>query len=247
MNDLLTAKQVQETLNIDRTTVYRMLKDGRLNGIKIGQHWRFPKEQILSIVSGKTSPGQSPEELTTASFPIHCIQGLQDVFAEIASLGSITVDQYGNKITALSNSCDFCRLIQTSPKGLTACHTSWKSIAEDNDRDGEFFVCHAGLFYTHAQMRTGKGFDSFLIAGQFFPNQQEKDRAAVKVTNLATAYKIDSDALQTAFQSVSVLSGKARLHLNNWMGQVAQTLVSLMSERYRLIDRLKKISEISSI
>ncbi len=29
MNDLLTVKEVQDILSVDRTTVYRMLKDGR--------------------------------------------------------------------------------------------------------------------------------------------------------------------------------------------------------------------------
>lgn len=34
MSEFLTARQVQKLLSIDRTTIYRMLKDGRLNGIK---------------------------------------------------------------------------------------------------------------------------------------------------------------------------------------------------------------------
>ncbi|MCA9947998.1 MAG: helix-turn-helix domain-containing protein, partial [Anaerolineales bacterium] len=37
MEDLLTTRQVQELLQVDRTTVYRMRKDGRLTGVKVGQ------------------------------------------------------------------------------------------------------------------------------------------------------------------------------------------------------------------
>ena len=36
MPNLLTAKEVQELLSVDRTTIYRMLKDGRLKGVKVG-------------------------------------------------------------------------------------------------------------------------------------------------------------------------------------------------------------------
>jgi len=247
MDDLLTAKQVQEILNIDRTTVYRMLKDGRLNGVKIGQHWRFPKEQILSIVNGRASLGQYSAESGAASFPIHCIQGLQDVFAEMAGLGSVTVDHTGKEITALSNSCDFCRLIQSSSTGLAACRASWSAIVRDKHEKEEFFICHAGLYYTYAQMRTGKGFDSFLVAGQFFPSEKDKDRSAGRVADLSKVYQIDAKALQRAFNAIPVLSEKSRQHMNDWMGRVAQTLVNLISERFRLMERLKKISEISSI
>ncbi|MGB9754636.1 helix-turn-helix domain-containing protein [Roseiflexus castenholzii] len=41
MNDLLTTREVQDLLKLDRTTVYRMLKEGRLTGVKVGQQWRF--------------------------------------------------------------------------------------------------------------------------------------------------------------------------------------------------------------
>lgn len=247
MDDLLTAKQVQEILNIDRTTVYRMLKDGRLNGIKIGQHWRFPKEHILAVIKGKHSSAYGSDELSLGTFPVHCIQGLQNVFAEIAGLGSVTIDQNGNEITNLSNSCTFCRCIQSSPEGMAACRNSWKTITETMEKEEDFFMCHAGLYYTHAQMRSSNGKDYFLIAGQFFPGQKEKDQAAAHIMDIAATYKIDSEELQKNFRSIPVLTEKTKIHLNRWMEQVAQTLVSLMSERHHLIGRLKKISEISSL
>ena len=53
MEAFLTSKQVEELLNVDRTTIYRMLKDGRLTGAKIGKHWRFSfrKLKIFCLVS----------------------------------------------------------------------------------------------------------------------------------------------------------------------------------------------------
>ena len=56
MPDLLTSKQVQEWLLVDRTTVYRMLNDGRLKGTKIGHQWRFRREDVLELLSGDASP-----------------------------------------------------------------------------------------------------------------------------------------------------------------------------------------------
>ena len=34
MTDLLTTRQVQDILKVDRITIYRMLQDGRLKGVK---------------------------------------------------------------------------------------------------------------------------------------------------------------------------------------------------------------------
>ena len=48
-NKLLTAKQVQDLLHVDRTTIYRMLKDGRLNGVKVGKHWRFSAQEVNDL------------------------------------------------------------------------------------------------------------------------------------------------------------------------------------------------------
>ena len=46
MADLLTTKELQEILNIDRTTIYRMAESGRVPAVKVGNQWRFPKQQI---------------------------------------------------------------------------------------------------------------------------------------------------------------------------------------------------------
>ncbi len=61
MNDLLTSRQVQEILKVDRITIYRMLNDGRFKGVKIGQQWRFhlsDVERMLGIVSTEEESAQ---------------------------------------------------------------------------------------------------------------------------------------------------------------------------------------------
>ena len=46
MLNLISAKDVQELLQVDRSTVYRMAEDGRLPAIKVGRQWRFEAEAI---------------------------------------------------------------------------------------------------------------------------------------------------------------------------------------------------------
>ena len=43
---LLTTRQVQEFLNVDRITVYRMVESGQIPGMKVGGQWRFSQTAI---------------------------------------------------------------------------------------------------------------------------------------------------------------------------------------------------------
>lgn len=44
--DMLTAREIQERLQIDRSTIYRMAEAGQLPAIKVGKQWRFPADQF---------------------------------------------------------------------------------------------------------------------------------------------------------------------------------------------------------
>ena len=46
MDTLLTTRQLEDLLQVDRVTIYRMLDDGRLQGFKFGSQWRFSREAI---------------------------------------------------------------------------------------------------------------------------------------------------------------------------------------------------------
>ena len=46
MPDMLTAKDMQELLKVDRSTIYRMAEAGRMQAIKVGKKLRFPEDQL---------------------------------------------------------------------------------------------------------------------------------------------------------------------------------------------------------
>ena len=46
MDALLTVRHLQDLLQVDRITIYRMLDDGRLRGFKVGGQWRFSRQAI---------------------------------------------------------------------------------------------------------------------------------------------------------------------------------------------------------
>jgi hypothetical protein len=75
----------------------------------VGGQWRFTQEGISSLIGGPSSAKVEPPPVPTDILPLHWVQPIQQVFAEIAQVGSLT---------DISNSCTFCNLILESEPNL---------------------------------------------------------------------------------------------------------------------------------
>jgi excisionase family DNA binding protein len=249
MDDLLTSKELQELLKVDRTTVYRMLKDGRLTGIKIGEQWRFSRDEVNALLSGSPSPGSSPASVgpvLTSILPLHCVQRLQNVFAEVAGTGAVTTTASGEPLTEMSNSCRFCNLILASESGRQACIASWSKLAEQSGHEPQFATCHAGLQYARARIELNGRLEAMLISGQFYAEAPTPDEEATRIQHLAAQYGLDPRALTEAAQEISVLDEHKRARIGAWLQSVAHTFEEIGHERAELMDRLRRIAEMST-
>ena len=45
-SNILTVDELSEYLQVHRTTIYRLLKQGKLPGFRVGSDWRFNLEAI---------------------------------------------------------------------------------------------------------------------------------------------------------------------------------------------------------
>ena len=59
MATLLTTKDLQALIHVDKSTIYRMAEDGRLPAIKVGRQWRFPADGIQALLGNGVVP-QTP-------------------------------------------------------------------------------------------------------------------------------------------------------------------------------------------
>lgn len=244
MDDLLTTKELLDLLKIDRTTVYRMLNDGRLSGVKVGGQWRFPRRDVEALLSGKATEPESPL-LSSEVLPVHCIQGIQSVFAEVASLGAVTTTPDGEPLTEISNSCSFCQLIMGTPTGRQACTNSWRDLAHKPEHRTPFVSCHAGLQYARARIEIDGVFMAMLVAGQFHAEKPDPAEEADRVQALAEAHGIPVAELAGAARELPVLSAKHRERIGSWLETVAGTFESLGHERAELMHRLRRIAAMS--
>jgi excisionase family DNA binding protein len=254
MSELLTTKQVQDLLQVDRTTVYRMLNDGRLSGMKIGHQWRFPRQEVDRLLSGDIWAEQPPRSTVGGQpqgarhvLPLHCVQPVQDVFAELAQVGSVTTAPDGQPLTRLSNSCRFCSLIQSTETGMQACIASWHRLAQQPERRPRFAACHAGLQYARARIRIEGELAAMLVAGQFYADAPDPAQERTRVEDLARAHGLAQADLLQAAQDIPVLDDRKREQIGLWLEKVASTFENISVERSELMGRLQQIAIMSTL
>jgi excisionase family DNA binding protein len=48
--DLLTANEVSEYLRIPKSTLYKLVQEGKIPGFKVGRHWRFRRAVVQAWI-----------------------------------------------------------------------------------------------------------------------------------------------------------------------------------------------------
>src|SRR3972149_2188107 len=108
MTDLLTTRQVQDILKVDRITIYRMLQDGRLRGVKVGSQWRFTSTEVERLLSGQSQINEVATD-SAAVFPVHCVQTIQNLLSGVSLMSALVLDANGDPVTEFSAQADLSR------------------------------------------------------------------------------------------------------------------------------------------
>ena len=248
MSDFLTTKQIQELLQVDRTTVYRMLSDSRLSGIKIGNRWRFYKakvDDLLADTPPTTEPTPAPPATSFEVLPLTCLQGMQSVAAEAMGIGAIITDTTGQPLTKMSHPCGFCQLIYGSEKGRAACLANYTQLANRAESAFPQNTCHAGLRCIAGEIKINGVKTAVFIAGQYKSSAQENH--AQHVQQLAAAYDLDADELAAAATEIPTFDPAQQQKIAAWLPKLTGTLSEIGQERAELLGRLQRIAAMSAV
>jgi excisionase family DNA binding protein len=245
MTDFLTAKQVIELLNVDRTTLYRMIKENRIKGVKVGSHWRFSANEVDAIMNGRTPDISYSFEPPKEVLPIHCIQPIQEVFSDIIGVTALTTDSDGNPLTEISNPSQFCKMIMSAELGRQACRNSWKNLKFSNDGKPVFNTCHAGLKYSGASIKLENAEVAKLITGQYFISKPKADFNK-NIKSLAQHFGLDNKELLAAAGRITILEERTKQVMAKWLLKIARSFERMAEERKALLNKLKNIAEISN-
>jgi excisionase family DNA binding protein len=192
--ELLTARQVQTMLHIDRSTVYRMAEDGRLPAIKVGRQWRFPADHLTALLEapsglGAPAPLGAPVSPTTpVSAPVpapaaslvptgsnapgisaEVASAVAQVAADLLAVMMVVTDMDGHPITGVANPCPWFAERAGDPGLLKACTAEWQQLADDADFAPRFATGALGFECARAFVRCGTSLVGMVLAGGLAP------------------------------------------------------------------------------
>jgi excisionase family DNA binding protein len=195
LDALLTTRQLQDLLQVDRITIYRMLSDGRLRGFKVGGQWRFPRQSIERWLQEQRADLDVPEPLTPTAdlqpspeaLPLSCVQAIEGIFAEALGVGTVTTAADGTPLTPVAHSCEFCDLILGTEAGRRRCIDSWRAAAAETGNTPGPAACHAGLRYVWGRTEVRGELVATTQAGQFLDAPPEGGAWSSRLAELAAA------------------------------------------------------------
>ncbi len=251
MADMLTARDMQTLLQIDRSTVYRMAEAGQLPAIKVGKQWRFPAEQVETWLKGRSvtrEPSPAPADLTADShlstlLPLECVQLIQDVFAEMAGVMLVVTDLEGNPVTEVSQPCGLFCAISHVPHAVRTCIESWQPLGAALDLEPKLLPSSLGLLCARGLVRIGSELKGMIIMGGIAPENWPPPPEEVQA--MALRHGVEPETLIAHLHEVYYLDETQRARLLALVQRIANVIAHIANERVTLMGKLAAIAQLT--
>jgi excisionase family DNA binding protein len=254
---LLTTRELQDLLQLDRVTIYRMVKEGELPALRVGGQWRFSSEAIDAWLQGQRGETSAqPARREPASdlgslqlddlIDLPTLQAIQNQFAQLVGVAAFITDLEGQPFAPCSRCSAFCQIIHSRPEGMAACQESWRSIALLDEEGAAIHVCHAGIQYASAPVSVGGRRLGLVTAGQFLT--EPPDPQGFRARALATGDRlgISGDALAGAMDSINIISHEQALQITALLQTIANALSGIGYQGYQARQTLARIAQLTA-
>ena len=253
---LLTTRELQEMLQLDRVTIYRMVKDGELPALRVGGQWRFSAEAIdgwLKAQHGEPAPTLERREAAADLdglplidlAPIATLQAIQNQFAELVGVAAFITDLQGQPLAPCSRCSRFCQLIHSRPEGMAACQESWRSIST-LDEGAAIHLCHAGIQYASAPVSVNGRRVGMVTAGQFFTDAPDPDGFRERALATGERIGVSGEQLADTIDSIKIVSHENALQITALLQTIANAISSIGYQSLQARQTLARIAQLSA-
>jgi excisionase family DNA binding protein len=254
---LLTTRELQDLLQLDRVTIYRMVKEGELPALRVGGQWRFSAEAIDGWLAGQqgeslpkparrdVAPDLENLELDDL-IEIATLQRIQNQFAQLVGVAAFITDLEGQPFAACSRCSRFCQVVHSRPEGMAACQESWRSIALLDQEDAAIHVCHAGIQYASAPVSVGGRRFGLVTAGQFLTASPDAAEFRARALDTGKRLGISGEALAAAKDSITIVSHEQALQITALLQTIANALSGIGYQGYQARQTLARIAELTA-
>lgn len=258
MTDLLTTTQVQGLLQVDRTTIYRMVESGRLPAIRVGKQWRFSRPEIerwLATAASPAQPASVPTQyrVTAATngtslrelLPVTCTQLIQDAFADILGVMMVVTDMQGQPVTEISNPCGFFAALMRGPDAIAQCVRTWQGLAVIPSMEPRFYPSEMGLLCARGLIRMGRELKGMAVIGGIAPEVWPSDPE--QLVRLAETFGLSPAYVEANADAVYRLDTVAQEKALRSIQRIADIFSHIAEDRNALCGRLQAIASLTSL
>lgn len=240
----LTTRQLQELLQVDRLTIYRMLDAGEIPAFKIGRQWRFDSREIKRWLGEQSDTqnlvGEQAAPLSTSTqseeLPLPYLQRLQDSFAQTLGLSLVIVTNQAQLITQPSNEQAFGQILQTSSEGISYLAELRKGAW---DRSGleESQSCLGVLWHA---LQLGEQQQAMICCGPIL-YAEHKHALASELERIGAMTGFPSESLNEALLKTPALQPKERAQVARVLASFAVAVEVLVEQQHSFQQHLQKI------
>jgi excisionase family DNA binding protein len=243
MASLLTTKDLQELIHVDKSTIYRMAEDGRLPAIKVGRQWRFPADEINRWLGSADVPAATPPGTMEAVLVPESIQSFADLLGDLFGVMAVVTDMRGQPLTQVANPCGFFAAIHDRPGAVDACIDGWRQLGADGGLGPRVVPSHLGFLCARAFVRVGSELVGMVIVGGFSPKEWPPDDQALE--RIASSVGLDVDDLRPHLDEVYDLGESEQQRILRTLPRIADLISQLTAARSELVARLDQIAALA--
>ncbi len=249
----LTTKQLQEILQVDRTTIYRMADGGRLPAVKVGNQWRFPRQEVERwlktqtsvFVGAQESAHPHPQTDLEKLVAIDCVHQILDTFGDTLGVMFLVTDMGGRPVTRPSNPFPLYQALMQSPVARQRYQALWAELAQDLSLRPEFVPGPVGLLWSRGLIRVGQELQAMLVTGgvapgMWPPSPEERRRMAQELD-------VELDLLEGRLAQVPRMDSEGQERLLSLVQRIADIIAHIATERANLFSKLQHIAELSKV
>jgi len=252
MAEMLTAKDMQKLLQVDRSTIYRMAEASRIPAVKVGKQWRFPREQVdMWLQAQAAGPGLSatatnlqPNSDLSSLLPLDCVQLIQDTFADTLGVMLVITDMQGKPVTRVSHACGLFEVIHQQPDAVQKCIESWRDLAAAIEVEPKLTSSALGLLCARGIIKVGTELKGMVVAGCIAPEKWPPTPA--EISQMARTFDVSPDTLTAHLDDVFRLDDDARQKTLGTVQRIADIVAHIVSERNTLLGKLNSIAKMTA-
>ncbi len=248
MVPLLTAKELQTMLQVNRSTIYRMAESKSIPALKVGKQWRFPADKVNAWLKLQTpaAPAPAPSPKNNAHLPDETVllppmqlKLIQDGFAPALGVMVQITDMNGHPLVEPSKPFGLYTALQSFPFAKQRYESDWRRLAELPALKPEFSHSGLGLLTTRGIVRVGATLRGMVVIDGIAPDDRQPNVSAI-----AEYYRVPPETISAKIDDVYTLdSFKRRLTLS-LVQRIADIVAHLATERTAMAGKLDAIAQL---